>query len=60
MGDVFYAIETAWNKAKFGSLFNTIKAFTREGILTYKMKLTGTPLSSSKTKRTGAVYTLVR
>jgi Fe2+ or Zn2+ uptake regulation protein len=59
MGDIYYALETTWNKSKFGSIFNTIKAFTQQGILTYEMKLVGTPTFGSPHKRHGAVYRLI-
>jgi hypothetical protein len=59
MGDIFYVLSPKWDKAKFGSLFNTMKLLTKQKVLKYEMRVVGTPLMNSKMKRRGAAFRLI-
>jgi hypothetical protein len=59
MGDIFYTLSPKWDKAKFGSIFSTMKFLTKQKVLKYEMKIVGTPLMNSKMKRRGAAFRLV-
>jgi len=59
-GDVYYAIEPSFNKSKFGTVRNILVKLSKEGFISYNLKIRGTPHLDSDQKTYGAVYMLNR
>jgi len=57
MYDVFYKMFSKWDKGLFGSLFNSMIAFTKEGFLNYKLISKESP-SGYKQGRKKAIYSV--
>lgn len=54
--DIYYHFNNNWNKSKFGSIFNDLKALTKTGFLNYRIGLRKS--GRNQILREGAIYTL--
>lgn len=54
--DVFYSMNSSWNKKIFGKFFVALKEFTKEGFLQYKIGMRKS--GKDPYPRKGAIYTI--